>query len=364
MAEHIGGQAVGTTIGVDVGDRYSQVCVIDASGERTEEARLRTEERALRGFFAGREPARVVMETGTHATWMSQLLGSLGHEVVVANARRVQLIAQSDTKSDRIDAETLARLGRMDRSLLRPVRPRRAETLADREVLRARDVLVRARAQLANHVRSAVKVMGARLPRSAPASLANQASGSLPANLRPALEPLLQLMRTLTKAIGDYERVLEALADAKYPQTACLRQVAGVGVVTSLAYVLTIEDPHRFPQSRAVGSYLGLRPRRDQSGDRDPQLRITKAGDGELRRLLVQSAHYILGPFGPDTDLRRFGVRLAARGGKAAKKRAIVAVARKLAVLLHRLWVTGEEYQPLRVAALPSDLDATAGATG
>jgi len=115
--------------------------------------------------------------------------------------------------------------------------------------------------------------------------------------------------------------------------------------------VLTLEDPGRFRQSRAVGPYLGLCPRRDQSGGRDAQLRITKRGDAMLRRLLVSGAQYILGPFGPDTDLRRWGLRLAARGGKNAKKRAVVAVARKLATLLHRLWVSGATYQPLRAAA-------------
>ena len=127
-----------------------------------------------------------------------------------------------------------------------------------------------------------------------------------------------------------------------------IARVAGVGPLTALAYVLTLEDPDRFAGSRAVGAYLGLRPKQASSGTRTPQLRITKAGDGMLRRLLVGSAHYILGPFGPDCDLRRWGLRLAARGGKNAKKRAVVAVARKLAVLLHRLWVTGDRYQALR----------------
>lgn len=124
--------------------------------------------------------------------------------------------------------------------------------------------------------------------------------------------------------------------------------MAGVGPVTALTYVLTIDDPARFRKSRAVGSYLGLACRRSQSGDKDPELRITKAGDPALRFLLVQAAHYILGPFGPDTDLKRWGLALATRGRKNARKRAVVAVARKLGVLLHRLWVTGTVYEPLR----------------
>jgi transposase len=154
----------------------------------------------------------------------------------------------------------------------------------------------------------------------------------------------------LTGQIKGYDGQIKAMAAARYPETALLRQVPGVGVLTAVHDVLTVEDPHRFRRSRTVGAYFGLRPRKRQSGQCDPELRISKAGDAEMRRLLVQAAHYVLGPFGPDTDLRRWGLALAARGRKAAKKRAIVAVARKLAVLLHRLWVTAEVYEPLRQA--------------
>jgi transposase len=339
------------TIGMDLGDRYSQLCVVDADGAIVEEGQVRTEESKLRASFGSRARARVVMEAGTHSPWVSRLLEGLGHEVVVANPRQLRLISRSDRKSDRHDAQALARLGRLDPALLRPIRHRSAETLADREMLRARDALVRARTQLVNHVRSAVKVAGARLPASGTSAFVKKVSPAIPARLRPALEPVLAMISALNEALRHYERELEALAETRHPETACLRQVAGVGVVTSLAYVLTLEDPHRFAKSRSVGAYLGLRPRQHQSGDMDLQMRITKAGDRALRRLLVQSAHYILGPFGPDTDLKRYGQRLAARGGKAAKKRAVVAVARKLAVLLHRLWVTGEVYEPLRAVA-------------
>ncbi len=205
-----------------------------------------------------------------------------------------------------------------------------------------------------------MKVAGGRLPSASTTSFSRKVASLIPEPLRTALDPILAMISAINETLRQYERELEALAEARYPATVCLRQVAGVGVVTSLAYVLTIEDPARFAKSRAVGAYLGLRTRQHQSGDMDRQMRITKAGDRELRRLLVQSAHYILGPFGPDTDLKRFGQRLSARGGKAAKKRAAVAVARKLAVLLHRLWVTGEEYRPLR--EVPQEPSAQQGA--
>lgn len=137
---------------------------------------------------------------------------------------------------------------------------------------------------------------------------------------------------------------------AKHTRASALTQVNGVGTLTALTFVLTIGEPERFQRSRTVGAYFGLRPRQRESGDHEPQLHITKAGPPLMRRLLVNCAQYILGPLGQGCDLRRFGLALAARGGKSAKKRAVVAVARKLAVLLHRLWVTGEVYEPLRNA--------------
>jgi transposase len=164
------------------------------------------------------------------------------------------------------------------------------------------------------------------------------------------LEPLLETVDHLTRTIRRMDREIERLGQERYPETQLLRQVTGVGPITALYYVLTLEDPNRFAKSRSVGAYLGLCPKQRDSGTQQPQLRITKAGDVLLRRLLVNAAQYILGPFGPDTDLRRAGLRMAERGGKAAKKRAVVAVARRRAVLLHRLWVTGEEYESLRQA--------------
>ncbi len=336
------------TIGLDVGDRWSEVCVLDAGGTVRSTRRVRTTAPALEQWFGAQPGSRVVLEVGTHSPWVSRLLTSLGHEVLVANAYQLRLIYASPRKSDRVDAETLARLGRLDPALLKPIRHRGAQAQADLAQLRARDCLVRARAQLINHVRGAVKSVGQRLPASsAPAFAHRAATASLPEVLRPALEPLLALIASLTQQIRVMERTLEDVA-ARYPETQRLRQVGGVGPLIGLCYVLTLEDPHRFTRSRAVGAYLGLCPRQRDSGAAHPQLRITKCGDPMLRRLLVNGAHYILGPFGPDCDLRRWGLALAARGGTNAKKRAVVAVARKLAALLHRLWVSGARYEPLR----------------
>lgn len=341
----------GVTVGLDLGDTYTQLCTIDADGELIEEARLRTTPTALRRRFSAMAASRLVLEAGTHSPWVSRLLEDCGHEVYVANPRKLRLVYQNDSKSDRVDAQYLARIGRLDPTLLAPFRHRCAATQVDLALIRSRDVLVRARVQLINHVRGTVKSVGGRLVKCSTESFARQARPHIPAELGLALAPLLAMVEAMGAQIRAYDRKVEELARRRYPETALLRQVPGVGALTALTYVLTLESPERFRDPRSVGSYLGLRPRRADSGDLSPQLRITKAGDEMLRRLLVGAAHYVLGPFGPDTDLRRWGLALAARGGKRGKRLAVVAVARKLSVLLLRLWATGEAYEPLRNAA-------------
>jgi len=336
-----------STIGMDLGDRWSRYCVVDAVGTIGKEDRVRTTSEALEECLGRIPSTRIVIETGMHSPWVSRLLEKLGHQVIVANARKVRLIYESNQKNDRLDARMLAKLGRVDVSLLAPVQHRSAEAQTDLVVARGRDALVAARTQLINAVRGGVKSTGARLPAGTRAAFATKVAPLIPATLKSALGPLLKSIESLSEQIQHCDHRVEELADKKYPQTKLLRQVKGVGPLISLAYVLTLEDPTRFRRSRSVGSYLGLQPKQSQSGDSEPQLGITKAGNHFLRRLLVQAAQYILGPLAPDSGLRRWGLELAKRGGKNSKKRAVVAVARKLAVLLHKLWVSGEVYDPL-----------------
>jgi transposase len=335
----------GITIGLDVSDRFTEAYAIDGDGEWVESWRMPTKQGALREGLARYPGARVVLEVGCHSPWISRQLKQEGFDVIVANPRRVRLIAESDKKSDRFDAEQLARLGRLDPGLLSPIVHRGERAQRDRVLLLARDGLVRARTQLINQVRGFAKSLGSRLPSSSSEAFPKRVRSAVSEDLFPGLPTILAMIEQLTKEIRSMDREVERLCQKRYQETAVLRQISGVGPLTALAFVLTLEDPHRFAKSRDVGAYLGLRPRQRDSGGQRPQLRITKAGDALVRRLLVTAAHYILGPFGPDTDLRRFGLRLAERGGKAAKKRAAVAVGRKLAVLLHRLWITGEVYQ-------------------
>lgn len=342
------GQLAGVTFGLDLSDRYSSFCILDADGAVAEEGRVRTTTLALQRRFSTLAPGRVVLEVGTHSPWVSRLAAEAGHQVIVANPRAVRLIAESDRKQDRTDAEQLARLGRLDPRLLAPIRHRGQQAQEDLASIRSRHSLVRARTALINHVRGVVKAHGARLPTCSAPAFHRKVAEHLPVGLQPALLPHLEVIAQLTNQIAAADHQVEALGAERYPETRLLRQVAGVGPLTALTYLLTIEDPRRFRRSREVGPYLGLTPRQRQSGARAPQLPISKSGDRYLRQLLVGCAHYLLGPFGPDSELRRWGLRYAPKGARNAKHRAVVAVARRLAVLLHHLWVTGEVYQPLR----------------
>ena len=335
------------TIGLDLGDRWSFYCVLNEAGQVLLEQKLATTPGAMKGTFEKLPGSRIVLETGTHSPWISRLLTELRHEVIVAHAE-VQLITKSSRKDDRHDARTLARLARIDPELLGPVRHRSAKAQIHLTVIRARAELVSARTALINAARGLAKSYGERLPRRGTQQVDRELALALSTALREVLEPLLREVESLNERIREYDQRIEQIAKEVYPEVALLKQVKGVGTQIALTYLLTIDDPHRFPKSREVGCFLGLRPGRRNSGQSEPQKKISKEGDRYLRTMLVQGAHYILGPFGEDSDLRRWGLKLAERGGKNAKKRAVVAVARKLAVLLHHLWVTGEVYEPLR----------------
>jgi transposase len=258
------------------------------------------------------------------------------------------LIAESTGKGDRADAAVLAELGRMGLGLLRLVEHRSEEQQRDLEVLRARALLVKERTALVVHVRSAMKTAGLRLERCSAAAMGKKGLAQVPPELAEVLRPMLETIELLTQQVRVYDGMVTKLISERYAVAGCLQQVRGVGPITALTFVLTVGEPGRFRRSRQVGAYFGLVPRRRQSGGRDPELGITRAGDGEVRRLLVQCAQYILSHEAADSDLRRWGLAKA-KDGKNAHKRAVTAVARKLAVLLHRLWVSGEVYEPFRL---------------
>ena len=340
------------TIGLDLGDKKSNYCILSPDGEIMTEGKVATEREAMGKQFAVLSSSRVVMEVGTHSAWVEEVLEECGHEVVVANARKMEG-NRKRKKNDKEDARLLARKGRADPESLYPIEQRGKEVREGLTLVRLRGAAVEVRTKLINALRGVVKSYGERLPKCSSESFVRRAGEEIPEGLEGITEPLVELLEAVNETIGKYDQAVEKLAKEKYgEETGRMRQVKGVGVLTSLTFVLTIGDPGRFRKSRDVGPYLGLVPRQEESGESAPQLRITKAGDEDLRCLLVGSAHYILGPFGEDCDLRRYGLALSERGGENGKKRAVVAVARRLAVLLHRLWVSGEDYEPLRNARL------------
>jgi len=343
------------TVGLDLGDRSSRYCILDEAGEKVSEDKLPTSKAELESTFGKMPRCRIALEVGTHSPWVSRVLAAMGHEVIVANPHNVKLITKSVKKNDRIDAEHLARLARVDPKLLSPIRHRGEEAQADLAVIRARAELVETRTALINCARGMAKPMGERLKQCDADQVKEGLADGLGAGLQEVIRPLLKCVEAMSKQIEVYDEKIKAIAK-RYPEIELLTPVWGVGTLIALTYILTIEDAQRFEHSREVGPYLGLTRKRRDSGDSEPELGISKQGDALLRRYMVQSAQCVLRDGAPDTDLKVWGraVQNAGRktsqkkqkGSKRAKKKAVVAVARKLAVLLHRLWVTGEVYDP------------------
>lgn len=335
--------------GIDLGDRSSQVCELDRrTGEVGLDLKVKTTREQFDALFGTIPQSRIVMECSGSSPWVSRLARAHGHDVIVADSRKLRAIWDTPQKNDRRDALLLAQLGGSATPLLHGVH-HRGETAQRRlSVIRARDLVVQARTKLINGARGIVKTDGRRLPSCSADAFHRKVSASIPAELEPALEPLVAVVAAMNEQIRAYDHEIERLCRTEYEVAARLTTVPGVGALSALAFVLVIDDPQRFRRSRDVGAYVGITPRRDQSGETDKQLPITKSGDTLLRRLLVQCAHHVLGPRGKDSRMRTWGLALAARGGRNAKKRAVVAVARKLAVLLHSMWVSGERYDPAR----------------
>lgn len=353
------------TVGIDLGDKTSRYHVVDAGGVTQKEGRTATTKKGMTETFAEMSRSRIALEVGTHSAWVSRLLASFGHEVIVANARRVRAISDNNSKDDRMDAQLLARLARVDPGLLYPIRHRGEQAQQHLAMIRARASLVDGRTALINTARGLVKAFGKRLPGCDADQMGVEKLQDLDAGEQLAVMGLLRSVEGMQEQIQEYDKQIAEIARKHYPETALLQQVHGVGQLIALTFILTLEDAERFERSRDVGCYVGLRPKRKESGESQPELGITKEGDEYLRRLLVQGAHCILSARAPDTDLKRWGLQLAGEGekkgeakkeskakqqkkSKRAKKRAVVAVARKLAILLHSLWVSGEVYEPLR----------------
>jgi transposase len=334
-------------VGIDLGDKRSSYCSLDTEGGDLGEGVVATTAEALRMVFAGTEKMRIAIECGTHSPWVSRLLQELGHEVIVANPRRLRLIAESNRKNDKADARTLATVAQAALSLLKQVHHRSERVQLDLAAIKARDTAVQARSRMVAAIRGIVKSTGGRLTVCSTGAFAKKAFESCPATLRDALTPLMRIIEQLTAEIRQYDRAIERKMKSEYPEAAPILTIPGVGSLTALTFVLLLNnDANRFSKSRDLGCYFGLQPKQQDSGRFISQLGITKAGDQLMRKLAVQCSHFMLGRFGRDSALRRWGLALCLRGGGNAKKRAVVAVARKLLILMHRLWKTQTAFVP------------------
>ena len=336
------------TIGMDLGDKKNFVIVLNDLGKKVVSKFISNTSKGIDNFFKcyEKKQVKIIMETGTHSPWISEMLKKKNFEVLVINSNQIPLITRSLKKSDMKDAELLARLGRFQPDLLHTIEHRSRDSQMDLAIIKSRNKLVETRATLINHVRGIFKSSGYKIPSSSTPSFVNKIISDVPKELQKAIDPILHIISDLTDHIKQYNKKIEDISFEKYPETEILKQVNGVGPITALTYVLTIERPEKFTKSRTVGAYLGLTPKIFKSGQIDKQLRISKAGNKYLRNLLVSCAHYILGPFGKESDIRNHGLKILQRGGKNAKKKAVIAVSRKLSVILHRLWKNNAVYDP------------------
>ncbi len=337
----------GAAAAIDLGDKLSEVCILDEEGEVLLRQRIPTSCVALEKLLGGLPPMRIALETGGQTNWVRRRLAAMGHEALVANAKRLKLIWDTHSKDDRRDALFLATIALRWPELLHAVKPRSLESEHNRAMLRSRACLVDGRVKLMNNVRGVLKSLGVRLPKPGIEAFVRRVLEKIPAELREQLEPMLRVIEQMSAQIRVYDKQVLELSHERYrEQTKRLLSVRGVGPLTALTFVLELDgDVARLSNSRAAGAVVGLRPSRKESGESKPELGITKTGNRMLRRYLVQCAHYVLGRNGLDCALKRWGLKLAGTS-KRGKKRAAVAVARKLAVLLHTLWRTDEDFDP------------------
>ena len=345
-----------TTIGADVSDRTTKICVMTKAegGERrivVETTCATTKagfEEALSKFDRSWP---VVFETGTHCRWMDRLFKEMGFKTIVGNPGKIPSITKSNTKNDRNDARELARLAIADPAMLHPVFLRDEVYQQMLRFHHARNMLISQRTQTINQIRGFAKSMGHRIECSSTEKFHELSKADWPRELEECAWPLMGVLKTVNLKIKAYDRLIERLAERPEfkPMVERVREVYGVGVIGSTVFVAAIGGrPDRFDHARDVGPYLGMTPKQDQSGDDDKQLHITHAGADIVRATLVECAGVVMMSNAKDTDLKLKGLRIAMHGGGIAKKKAKVAVARALAVTMLALLKDPErEYVPL-----------------
>ena len=344
-----------TTIGMDVSDRKTQVCVMAKTGATPKivmETTIPTTKDGLAKFLSTQDGAApVAFETGMHCRWMSEVAEGMGFKVYVANPCRLRMITESKTKNDVNDARMLARIALSDPGLLHPVKLRGPEHQKMLNLHEMRNLLVKQRTGIVVQLRAIAKSMGFRIAKCQAAGFHNLDRKAWPEGFRDIAWPMLKNLEQLAVTIKTYEKQIRELAETPTfkAQVERLMEIRYVGLFVATGFIaVTGGDMDRFEKPRDIGPWLGVTPRQDQSGDIDRQCHITKAGSKMLRWKLAECAQRVLQKNSADTDLKVKGLRICARGGKIAKGKSITAVARGLAVLMvAMLKKPNEQYVPL-----------------
>jgi len=345
-----------TTIGADVSDRTTKICVMTKAdgGERriVIETTCATTEAGFEEAFSKFDRSwPVVFETGTHCRWMDRLFRRMGFKTIVGNPRKIPSITKSNTKNDRNDARELARLALADPAMLHPVFLRDEMFQQMLRFHHARNMLISQRTQTINQIRGFAKSMGHRIKCSSTEKFHELCKGDWPRALEECAWPLMGSLKAINLKIKAYDKLIARLAERPEFKSMVerVRAVYGVGIIGSTVFIAAIGGrPDRFGHARDVGAYLGMTPRQDQSGDNDKQLHITHAGADIVRTTLVECAGVVMMSNARDTDLKLKGLRIAMHGGQIARRKAKVAVARGLAVTMLALLKDPErEYVPL-----------------
>jgi transposase len=333
-------------IGIDIGDKINTVCVLNNDGEIIQECEVENTGQEMHDFFIEYPNARVAIEACSHSLWLHDLLVRLGCQVFVGNPRKLRIISSSSRKNDKNDSRLLARLVRSDLDLLYPIVVRDILTQQDMVIIKTRTMLIKTRGDLVRHIRGIIKPFGLKLPKDVTTdNFHDKVKEHLSKELLPILKHTIKSIKDLSIQIKNLDKKIDSLINKKYPEAMLLQTIDGIGPITALTFILIMGDPKRFEKSRDVGAYFGLVPRQDQSCTIDKSLPITKEGDSCMRSLLVNCSHHILGRYGKDTQIRRHGLKVMGQDeNKIRKKKAVIAVARKLSVLMHSMLISGEPF--------------------
>jgi len=331
-------------VGLDVSLQQTAVCVVDQTGKIIREAVIPSDPDAIAAFVKSnaKKVARIGLESGSTSTWLWTELNRLGLPVICIDARHAKAALKMQiNKSDRNDAVGIARI--MQTGWYREVRVKALDSHAIKALLVGRALLVKIKRDLENQIRGLLKNIGLVIGRAKMNTFAARAKELIEdkPTLAAVVEPLLKAREVIEQQVADLDRKVMRLARSE-PQVRRFMTTPGIGPITALCYLATIDDPVRFNKSRNVGAYVGLTTRRYASGEIDWTGRISKCGDKLLRSYLFEAANVLLTRVAKWSTLKAWGMRIAKRSGI---RKAKVAVARKLAVILHRMWIDGTEFQ-------------------